>query len=75
MVIIIQKKIKCPVSTAMSYLWKKWTFEILRDLFLGAKHFNEILDSNKKYGGGLSAKVLTDRLNVARDPKKKPGLQ
>ena len=53
---------KCPVSTAMDYMGKKWTFEIVRDLFFGKKHFNEFLESNITEKGSLSSKVLTDRL-------------
>ncbi len=56
------KKLKCPISTAMEYIGKKWTLEIIRDLFFGKKHFNEILESNKKPNGLLSGKTLSERL-------------
>ena len=58
---------KCPIATAMDYLGKKWTIEIIRDLFLGKKHFNEILESNQKPSGSLSGKVLTERLKELRE--------
>ena len=49
---------KCPIETALRYIGKKWTFEIVRDLFFGRKHFNEFLESNPD----LSGKVLSERL-------------
>ena len=56
------KKRLCPIASAMEYIGKKWTLEIIRDLFLGKKHFNEILESNKKSNGSLSGKILSERL-------------
>ncbi len=49
---------KCPIETALEYIGKKWTFEIVRDLFFGKKHFNDFLKSNPD----LSGKVLSERL-------------
>jgi DNA-binding HxlR family transcriptional regulator len=49
---------KCPIETALRYIGKKWTFEIVRDLFFGRTHFNEFLESNPS----LSGKVLSERL-------------
>jgi DNA-binding HxlR family transcriptional regulator len=37
---------------------KKWSIEIIKDLFFGMHHFNEFLDANPN----LSAKVLSQRL-------------
>ncbi|WXG39548.1 MAG: helix-turn-helix domain-containing protein [Candidatus Freyarchaeum deiterrae] len=54
---------KCPISTALEYIGKKWTFEIVRDLFFGKIHFNEFLESNPN----LSGKVLSERLKELRD--------
>lgn len=62
-VINLEKMNQCPISAAMEYIGKKWMIEIIRDFFMGKTHFNQFLESNKKPGGSLSSKVLTDRLN------------
>jgi DNA-binding HxlR family transcriptional regulator len=49
---------KCPVKTAMKYLGKRWTFEIIRDLFFQNRRFSEFLELNE----GLSNKMLSQRL-------------
>ncbi len=48
----------CPIDVAIKYVGKKWTIEIIKDMFLGMSHFNEFLDANP----ALSAKVLSQRL-------------
>jgi DNA-binding HxlR family transcriptional regulator len=49
---------RCPIESALDYLRSKWTFEIVRDLFMGAKRFKGFLKKNPH----LSSKVLSDRL-------------
>ena len=49
----------CPINTALHYLGKKWTFQIVRDLFRGKKRFKEFIESNN----GLKGKVLSERLS------------
>jgi DNA-binding HxlR family transcriptional regulator len=48
----------CPVKVVMSYLGKRWTIDLIRDLMLGNKKFKDFLQLNK----GLSNKVLSQRL-------------
>ena len=43
---------------ALDYIRNKWTFEIIRDLFLGKKRFSDFRKSNPK----LSKNVLSERL-------------
>ncbi len=57
------REINCPVDTALKYLGKKWTFQIIRDLFFGIKNFNKIKDENK----GLTGKMLSKRLKELKD--------
>jgi len=53
------KSIKCcPVEATFEHIGKKWSINILRDLFMGKKRFREFLETNKK----LSGKVLSQRL-------------
>jgi len=52
------EEVKCPIETGLKYLGKKWSFEIIRDMFFGKKRFNEFLASKPK----LSSKVLSTRL-------------
>lgn len=48
----------CPVSKALLFINKKWSIEIIRDMFFGKKHFTEFKDGNPN----LSNKVLSDCL-------------
>ena len=48
----------CPVKVVMSYLGRRWTVDIIRDLMLGHKKFKDFLLLNK----GLTNKVLSQRL-------------
>lgn len=48
----------CPVSKALTFISKKWSIEIIRDLFFGKKHFKEFKEGKPN----LSNKVLSDCL-------------
>ena len=48
----------CPIEKALEYVGKKWSIELIKDLFFGMSHFNEFLEANPK----LSAKMLSQRL-------------
>jgi DNA-binding HxlR family transcriptional regulator len=48
----------CPIETAFLHIGKKWSINIIRDLFLGKKRFQEFLEGNPE----LSGKVLSQRL-------------
>lgn len=48
----------CPIDVALKYVGKKWSIEIIKDLFFGMGHFNQFLEANPN----LSAKVLSQRL-------------
>lgn len=48
----------CPVNKAMEYVSKKWSIEIIRDMFFGKKRFSEFKEGNPN----LSNKVLSDCL-------------
>ena len=48
----------CPIETAFERIGRKWSINILRDLFLGKKRFGEFLEANPE----LSGKVLSQRL-------------
>jgi DNA-binding HxlR family transcriptional regulator len=47
----------CPTKLALN-LFKKWSFEVVRDIWFGLVTFSEILKANH----GLSTKVLSQRL-------------
>ncbi|WP_406661667.1 helix-turn-helix domain-containing protein [Methanolobus sp. ZRKC3] len=47
-----------PIDKAIKLVSKKWTLNIIRDIFCNKKQFNEFLKSNPK----LSSKVLSDKL-------------
>ncbi|MDK2831684.1 helix-turn-helix domain-containing protein [Methanolobus sp. WCC1] len=47
-----------PIDLAIKLISKKWTLNIIRDMFCGKKQFNEFLKNNPK----LSSKVLSTKL-------------
>ena len=52
------KKIVCPVDRTMNLINKKWSVQIIRDMFFGKKHFKEFKEDKPK----LSNKVLSNCL-------------
>ncbi|MFZ2456040.1 MAG: helix-turn-helix domain-containing protein [Candidatus Altiarchaeia archaeon] len=49
---------RCPISTALRYIGKKWSIEIVKDIFYGVRSFSGFLEANPD----LSGKVLSQRL-------------
>ena len=52
------KNIVCPVDRTLNLINKKWSIQIIRDLFFGKKHFKEFKENKPK----LSNKVLSNCL-------------
>ena len=52
------EKIVCPVDRTLNLINKKWSVQIIRDLFFGKKHFKEFKEGKPK----LSNKVLSNCL-------------
>lgn len=52
------EKIVCPVDRTLNLINKKWSIQIIRDLFFGKKHFKEFKEDKPK----LSNKVLSSCL-------------
>lgn len=52
------EKIVCPVDRTLSLFNKKWSIQIIRDMFFGKKHFKEFKEDKPK----LSNKVLSNCL-------------
>lgn len=48
----------CPIENALKHIGKKWTINVLRDMFRGKKRFKDFLAANPK----LSTKMLSLRL-------------
>ena len=55
--------VSCPVDKALDLINKKWTIQIIRDLFFGKKHFKEFLENKP----GLSNKVLSNCLKTMEE--------
>lgn len=49
---------RCPISTALKYIGRKWSIELVKDLFYGVNSFTGFLQANPE----LSGKVLSQRL-------------
>ncbi|WP_455646063.1 winged helix-turn-helix transcriptional regulator [Methanosphaera sp.] len=52
-----KKVVECPVNLAVNLINKKWTIQILRDIFFGKTHFNEFKENKS-----VSNKVLSECL-------------
>lgn len=52
------EKIVCPVDRTLNLISKKWSIQIIRDIFFGKKHFKEFKEDKPK----LSNKVLSSCL-------------
>ncbi|MFW9971780.1 MAG: winged helix-turn-helix transcriptional regulator [Candidatus Odinarchaeota archaeon] len=48
----------CPIEATLSIIGKKWSIQIIRDLFKGKTRFTEFLEANPQ----LSTKMLSVRL-------------
>jgi DNA-binding HxlR family transcriptional regulator len=48
----------CPVACALELVGDRWTLLVLRDLFVGKQHFDELLDSDEH----IATNVLSERL-------------
>lgn len=48
----------CPIATTFKILGKRWTVEIVRELFLGLTRFNELLENVP----GINSRMLSLRL-------------
>ena len=51
-------KVVCPVDRTLNLINKKWSVQIIRDMFFGKKHFKEFKEDKPK----LSNKVLSNCL-------------
>lgn len=51
-------KVVCPVDKTLNLINKKWSIQIIRDMFFGKKHFKEFKEDKPK----LSNKVLSSCL-------------
>lgn len=52
------EKIVCPVDKTLNLINKKWSIQIIRDMFFGKKHFKEFKEDKPN----LSNKVLSNCL-------------
>jgi len=55
----------CPIENTLNYIGKKWSINILRDMFMGKTKFTEFLKANPQ----LSTKMLALRLRELEDNK------
>ncbi|MFW9947491.1 MAG: winged helix-turn-helix transcriptional regulator [Candidatus Odinarchaeota archaeon] len=53
----------CPIEVTLNIIGKKWSIQIIRDMFRGKKRFSEFLDSNPQ----ISTKMLSLRLKELQD--------
>ncbi|HEY3900089.1 MAG TPA: helix-turn-helix domain-containing protein [Chthoniobacter sp.] len=53
-----QLRSECPVACTLDVIGDRWTLLVIRDLFLGKRHFDEFLASSE----GIATNILTARL-------------
>lgn len=61
--IIEKAEFRCPVDKVVGLFNKKWTIQIIRDMFFGKKTFTEFKENKPN----LSNKVLSERLKELED--------
>ena len=54
---------RCPLEVSADIIGRKWTIQIMRDLFMERKRFSDYLEWNP----GLSSKVLSTRLRELQE--------
>jgi DNA-binding HxlR family transcriptional regulator len=52
------KRSPCPIACTLDIIGDKWTLLVIRDLFLGRKHFKEFAQSPEK----IATNILSNRL-------------
>lgn len=52
------RRSSCPMACTLDLVGDRWTLLVLRDLFLGKQHFDELLQSDER----IATNVLTERL-------------
>lgn len=50
--------VTCPIENTLKLIKRKWTIVLIRDMFLGKKHFYQFKEKNPE----LSSNVLSDTL-------------
>lgn len=50
--------IVCPINTVIDIFSRKWVFGILKDMFLGKKHFSEFKEDKPKLNNNMLADTL-----------------
>ncbi len=53
----------CPIEVSLNILGKKWTLQIIRDIFRGKKRFSEFIKTNPQ----ISTKMLSLRLKELQE--------
>ncbi len=53
----------CPIDSTLNLIGRKWVIAIIRDMFVGKKHFNEF----KENKNNLSNAVLSDTLKFMEE--------
>ncbi|MDB4989548.1 MAG: putative transcriptional regulator [Myxococcaceae bacterium] len=53
-----ERRSNCPIACALDLVGDRWTLLVLRDLFLGARYFDDFRSSSE----GVATNILGDRL-------------
>lgn len=54
------EKVVCPVDRTLNLISKKWSIQIIRDMFFGKKHFKEFKEDKPKLSNKVLSKCLKD---------------
>lgn len=53
----------CPIDATLELISRKWVIAIIRDMYVGKKHFNEFKENKR----GLNNSVLSDTLKFMEE--------
>jgi len=54
------QKVVCPVDKTLNLISKKWSIQIIRDMFFGKKHFKDFKEDKPKLSNKILSSCLKD---------------
>ena len=63
MIYLTKDFITCPIESTLKLINRKWVIVLIRDMFIGKKHFSEFKENNPN----LSSTVLSDTLKFMEE--------
>ncbi|MDO5851689.1 MAG: helix-turn-helix domain-containing protein [Methanobacteriaceae archaeon] len=65
-----ENKVPCPIDKAVELFKKKWTIQIIRDMFFGKKQFNQFKEDKPNLSNKVLSACLKDMISNGLITKK-----